>query len=744
MIRGGSGRNRLLAGALLLGVLSSCGEGSSQNPAPPTLVVVTIDGLELPDGSPGSRIPESMPQLSAWADSGTVFDPCVVASESTQATLASLWTGLDPHRHGVVSVHLPGRRRLRESAETLAERLQVEGWETRSAVSLPQLAAKISGLDQGFGHHLAPTPRVPKGAWSSAELLERCRPEFAEALSGERPALLWVHLADARSRPADDDPDFIAALEVELEAYRDDENVSRWFARSGPEEREATETLRRSIGRYREGGARHALERAEAKARRVQIDRALGTLATWVEGHGRGEAARWLVVGTRGARRSEGVEALWESSSRAVERSLVTCVWRDATGSSVGSSLGANSGAEGMDLLRTVDLFPSLLEALELPVPAGLDGLPWQSEGVRRARVRGAARGGVLAVASERAQARVAWGLGEFEGSGGTVGLGKDEGAVGTLAPHEAGVADRELSLWADSPNELQTLECAWIAPAEPSSVPVDLRARRPLWIRSRGEVTRLQRQVSELEASAATERIAWSGEATDLRLTFGSREHPMDSSRLLVGRRLRAHGLPFVFFENGEAWPEAEEGASTIEPRVDVGQGPGRRLRVEVFAEAGSEVEVGLLGWSDGLVDEDLVVEVEGDARVEAFDGRPDGRCVRGTGPVSFLFERNPKVQPAMWVRIDGEPLPPTDFRYRGRRIFPSGRTSILIPARLPALTEPLRAGETPPEEGSLPSGAPDDAVVLRWWGRTPLAPTRDTLSEDERRFLARLPEDE
>lgn len=730
-----SNRRSLVVGLLSLG-LAACGEGPPSPEAPRTLVVVTIDGLELPDGEPGGRIPADMTRLQSWAESGIVFDPCVSASESTQATLASLWTGLDPDRHGVISVHLPGRRRLRASAETLAEYLRAAGWETRSALALPQLSAGMSGLDQGFAHHLAPTTKVSKGAWSAEELLDRSRPEIEEALGGDRPVFLWVHLADARVRPADDDPDLIAALERELEPLRDNEHVARWFDRSDFEEREATEQLRRSLGRSSRGGeARRALERAEARTRRVQVDRALDVLAQWVSEAGRSERAHWLVLGTRGSRRSEGHEAIWESSQRAVERSLVTCV---------GAGGAFSSAAVAPDLMRTVDLFPTLADALGLSVPSGLDGLPWRELGERRARVRGAARGGTLAVTVGGARAFPAWGLGPPGGTVDSVSLGKGESA--TPVPESV---DFELRTWGASKADLQTVEIALVAAGGAASVPLDLRSRRSTWASTDGDMAEpFERSIGGLDGVDTGRRIHWADEPPDLRLTLGSRDEPVDAARLLVGSRRHPYALPYVFFESGEAWPEPQGGQAPPEPRVDVVQGQGRRLRVEVTADADSEVEVLLLGWSDGLVDESLDVEVPTDARgvveVETLPGRPDGRRVRGTGALSFSFERAPQVQPVLGVRIDGESLDPSTFRYRGKRIFPAGRVSVLLPARLPSLTEPLRSGETPPSEGELPNDVPDGSVVLRWWGRTPLAPTRDSLSEDERRFLARLPEDE
>jgi len=86
------------------------------------------------------------PTLDALAAGGIRFDDAVTAVPVTLPSHATIFTGLDPPRHGV---RHNGEYCLEADSETLAELLRSNGYETAAFVSAFVLDARF-GLDQGF------------------------------------------------------------------------------------------------------------------------------------------------------------------------------------------------------------------------------------------------------------------------------------------------------------------------------------------------------------------------------------------------------------------------------------------------------------------------------------------------------------------------------------------------------------------------------------------------------------------
>ena len=167
-------------------VLGACGRAapSAEAPEPAAqafaphrgpIVLVTLDALraDLVD----ERLTPHLAGLLGEADwAGTAIAP----SSWTAPSMASLFTGLQPWRHGVIH---PGRARLAEELETLPEALAAAGYETVAYRSNHWLSGKL-GYAQGFDAFRR------SGAYA-------LRP--AEYLAGlgtldVRPRFVWVHL----------------------------------------------------------------------------------------------------------------------------------------------------------------------------------------------------------------------------------------------------------------------------------------------------------------------------------------------------------------------------------------------------------------------------------------------------------------------------------------------------------------------------------------------------------------------
>jgi choline-sulfatase len=150
-ISGSSGRRcfaramRRFGGACLAVLLAA---GCGAEPGPPNFLFILVDTLRSDHLSAYGYERETSPALSRLAAAGVRFDRAYAAAPWTKPSVASMFTGQYPHRHGVNFVLDP----LPPEAVTVAERLSEAGYSTAGAVSHIFVAGK-NGLDQGFDHY---------------------------------------------------------------------------------------------------------------------------------------------------------------------------------------------------------------------------------------------------------------------------------------------------------------------------------------------------------------------------------------------------------------------------------------------------------------------------------------------------------------------------------------------------------------------------------------------------------------
>jgi len=128
--------------------------------------------------------PALTPRADALARAGVRFDEAITPMPRTTPALASLLTGLPPHRHGSREVGQP-----MGAAPTLPALLAGAGY-AAVGVSATRVAGPKQGLDRGFDAfrvlHDRRASRVARRALSMAE----------EAAGWRRPLFLWVHFVD--------------------------------------------------------------------------------------------------------------------------------------------------------------------------------------------------------------------------------------------------------------------------------------------------------------------------------------------------------------------------------------------------------------------------------------------------------------------------------------------------------------------------------------------------------------------
>jgi len=191
----GSGQQRgpdVLAVARLL---LSDGSGRPRLPidAAPTVIVLLADTLRQDALGPGT------PNLQALADAGVRFSAARATSSWTWPSTASLLTGLDPGRHGLLDNARPV---MSPDATTLAQLLAQRGYSTGAFVA-NALISRSSGLARGFETFVS-VPNARAGTLNA-----RVEAWLSETSGSAR--LLYLHYMDPHApyqpSAALDDPD---------------------------------------------------------------------------------------------------------------------------------------------------------------------------------------------------------------------------------------------------------------------------------------------------------------------------------------------------------------------------------------------------------------------------------------------------------------------------------------------------------------------------------------------------------
>ncbi len=187
------------ATAELLLVLAALCLGCAE-PARPrlNLLFLSIDALRADRlGTWGYRRATS-PHIDAFARGAVVFENAQAQSSWTLPTLASVMTSLYSSTHRCWTFLNP----LGEAHETLAERLHAEGWKTAAVASHVYLG-RLYGLHQGFASydvslvkkHLAQSHK----AVTSPQVTRKGLRWLAQQRGQPEPWFLWLHYFDPHS-----------------------------------------------------------------------------------------------------------------------------------------------------------------------------------------------------------------------------------------------------------------------------------------------------------------------------------------------------------------------------------------------------------------------------------------------------------------------------------------------------------------------------------------------------------------
>lgn len=205
---------------LILVGLASTAALAAETAKPPSVVLVVVDSLR-PDylGCYGFRGGIS-PAIDRLCSQAAVFDQAFAQAPWTKASVATLFTSLDPNVHGVLThrgqfggappqpgVERPDSDLLLDRYVTLAETLQEGGYATAAFVGNPKLQSDF-GFAQGFGAY-----RHFFSANADASAILTAARHWVEQLPAGQPFFVYLHLMDVHAP--------YAAPESDYEAIRD-------------------------------------------------------------------------------------------------------------------------------------------------------------------------------------------------------------------------------------------------------------------------------------------------------------------------------------------------------------------------------------------------------------------------------------------------------------------------------------------------------------------------------------------
>ncbi len=339
---------RLAPTTLALCVLAAGSVGCDARAPRHNVLLITLDTTRA-DHLGCYRGSAVTPNIDALAAEGALFSRAISTAGLTPMSHASILSGLNNYRHGLrVFYSERASNQLDPRIETLPEILGAHGWKTAAFVSAYPVSG-VYGLDQGFDEfdegsdteELDPRLRHRhetlwfEGQESSTQrrgdrTMTRAL-EWLETTGPTDPWCLWVHLFDAHDFSIVPDGEWIARFDIEY-----DKDV-----------------------RFTDVDWRERMYDPEI----AFMDEQLGRLFDHLRATGQWDETIVVVTADHGQGLKDGLERHgWLKHRLLYDWSLhVPLIVRVP---------GQRAGAVVEPLVRTIDVLPTLLEALDLPGPA--------------------------------------------------------------------------------------------------------------------------------------------------------------------------------------------------------------------------------------------------------------------------------------------------------------------------------------------------------------------------------------
>ncbi len=325
-----------------------------RGPTPRHLVLISLDTVRADHLGAYGHPARVTPTLDRLAAEGVRFDRHISAAPTTLASHTSLFTGLWPHRHTVPrNDHV-----VPDHLTLLQEHLAAQGFHGAAFLGAMPLASH-SGFTQGF--------QVVDETFS----LDRVRDEVGQTMRPGEETLealsAWLSEADLRQRQLL----FVHFFDAHAPYRAPSEHLALGGAPGHPRHGtmrhvQRVRTLARR-GLERRLDVHHAVLRRRYLAGISHVDRLVAGLLETLDAAGWLDDALVVVTADHGETFHSDTE-VWDHGEAVTDQTVHTPLilwWKDGRG-----------GGRGVaDVVSNVDVLPSLLELLGLPVPDGIDGL---------------------------------------------------------------------------------------------------------------------------------------------------------------------------------------------------------------------------------------------------------------------------------------------------------------------------------------------------------------------------------
>lgn len=353
-------------------VRGGAGDGRAEASAPPGVIVVLADTLRKHHLAAYGHERQNSPHISRLAAEGVVFNDPIAQGTWTKVSVPSILSATYPATHGIVSFN----DRLSSVAVTLAEALQEAGFATWASSSVA-FSGQLTNLHQGVEvlHERASVDQ-PDGVSSSKTgrvFVDRLIPWLER--HRDVPFFAFVHAMDPHS-PYRPYPPYDTVYSDETAGSRYEEELDAVRAhikddllrRFGMPHRSEMEAAGLDIERYLEH------ERNWYDASILGLDTEVGRILETLHRIGRDRNTIVALVSDHGEEFLEH-DMHWHGLTVYAEMIEVPLVLRWPA--------GMPGGVRVDGPVQTIDLMPTLLEALGLPIPETVQGrslLPYWAE----------------------------------------------------------------------------------------------------------------------------------------------------------------------------------------------------------------------------------------------------------------------------------------------------------------------------------------------------------------------------
>lgn len=344
------------------------------NAPPPNVVLVLIDTLRADRLGCYGNQRELTPNLDALAADGVLFENAVAPSPWTQPSVAALFTGkypgsiipvgdfrltFDSVRRGAKAVRV-----LQEEQTTMAEAFQAAGYAT-AAINTNVYIVREYGFEQGFDHFDAHWPPGFVSEATSGDVVNDVAFDRLDQRDPSKPFFLYLHYMDVHG-PYNAAPEFLDPLLEEVDRMPDRRPMTdRDLALLDPRYLARLPKQYTDLPRHQRLWRSFEYWEARYDACVAEMDHLLGDLTNRLQRAGLWEDLVFVVTADHG-------EALGEHGHFGHGWSVrhselhVPLIMR--------SPGVLPAGKRVSELVRLIDLMPTLLDHLRLPLVDGVQG----------------------------------------------------------------------------------------------------------------------------------------------------------------------------------------------------------------------------------------------------------------------------------------------------------------------------------------------------------------------------------